>query len=53
MARIAGVNIPQNKVVHVALTYIHGIGKKFSENICTKLEISKKKGSMPLQKMRY
>ena len=43
MARIAGVNIPQNKVVHVALTYIHGIGKKFSENICTKLEISRKK----------
>ena len=30
MARIAGINIPQNKVVHVALTYIHGIGKKFS-----------------------
>ena len=29
MARIAGVNIPQNKVVHVALTYIHGIGEKF------------------------
>jgi len=29
MARIAGVNIPQNKVVHVALTYIHGIGKNF------------------------
>ena len=26
MARIAGVNIPQNKVVHVALTYIHGVG---------------------------
>ena len=43
MARIAGVNIPQNKVVHVALTYIHGIGKKFSENICTKLEISRQK----------
>ena len=43
MARIAGVNIPQNKVVHVALTYIHGIGKKFSDNICAKLEISRKK----------
>ena len=43
MARIAGVNIPQNKVVHVALTYIHGIGKKFSDNICTKLSISKNK----------
>ena len=43
MARIAGVNIPQNKVVHVALTYIYGIGKKFSDNICMKLNISKKK----------
>ena len=43
MARIAGVNIPQNKIVHVGLTYIHGIGKKFSENICTKLNISKNK----------
>ena len=41
MARIAGVNIPQNKVVHVALTYIHGIGKKFSNDICAKLNISK------------
>ena len=40
MARIAGVNIPQNKVVHVALTYIHGIGNKFSRNICKKLNIS-------------
>ena len=41
MARIAGVNIPQHKVVHVALTYIHGIGNKFSRNICEKLNISK------------
>ena len=43
MARIAGVNIPQNKVVQVALTYIHGIGEKFSSDICTKLNISKNK----------
>ena len=35
MARIAGVNIPQNKVIHVALTYIHGIGNKFSNDICS------------------
>ena len=42
MARIAGVNIPQNKVVHVGLTYIHGVGKKFSNDICTKLNIPKK-----------
>ena len=33
MARIAGINIPQCKVVHVALTYIHGIGKKYSNDI--------------------
>ena len=43
MARIAGVNIPQNKIVHVALTYIHGIGKKHSNDICSKLNISKTK----------
>ena len=29
MARIAGINIPQNKVVSIALTYIHGIGLTF------------------------
>ena len=43
MARISGINIPQTKVVHVALTYIYGIGKKFSNDICTKLSISKNK----------
>ena len=31
MARIAGVNIPQNKIVQVGLTYIYGIGDKFSK----------------------
>ena len=43
MARIAGVNIPQNKLVHVGLTYIYGIGNKFSRQICTELEIPKSK----------
>jgi len=43
MARIAGVNIPQNKVLYVALTYIHGIGYKYSNDICTKLNLSKLK----------
>ena len=43
MARIAGVNIPQNKVLHVALQYIYGIGEKFSSDICTKLNIEKNK----------
>ena len=43
MARIAGVNIPQNKLVNVGLTYIYGIGNKFSQQICNELEIPKSK----------
>ena len=43
MARIAGVNIPQNKLVQIGLTYIYGIGDKFSKQICTSLEIAKEK----------
>ena len=43
MARIAGVNIPQNKLVQVGLTYIYGIGDKFSSQICQALEIPKNK----------
>jgi len=43
MARIAGVNIPQNKIVQVGLTYIYGIGEKFSKEICSALEIPKSK----------
>ena len=39
MARIAGVNIPTNKRVEVALTYIHGIGDTFAKQICTKVAI--------------
>ena len=39
MARIAGVNIPTNKIVQTGLTYIYGIGDKFSKNICSALEI--------------
>ena len=39
MARIAGINIPQNKVVSIALTYIHGIGLHSSKKICEKLNI--------------
>ena len=43
MARIAGVNIPTNKIVQIGLTYIYGIGNKFSEQICKDLDISKSK----------
>ena len=39
MARIAGVNIPTNKRVVIALTYIHGIGNTKAKEIVTKLGI--------------
>lgn len=39
MARIAGVNIPTNKRVLIALQYIHGIGPKKAEEIMTKVGI--------------
>ena len=39
MARIAGVNIPTNKRVIVALTYIHGIGPNTARKIADKLGI--------------
>ncbi|PWL17773.1 30S ribosomal protein S13 [Falsochrobactrum shanghaiense] len=40
MARIAGVNIPTNKRVIIALQYIHGIGPKFAREIVTKVGIA-------------
>ena len=44
MARISGVNIPTNKKVHVALTYIFGIGPKIASDICSgaAIDISKR-----------
>ncbi len=40
MARIAGVNIPTNKRVVIALTYIHGIGRRTAVEIVDKLGIA-------------
>ena len=39
MARIAGVNIPTNKRVPIALTYITGIGDSTAKKICEALEL--------------
>ena len=43
MARISGVNIPTNKKIHIALTYIFGIGPKIANDICQKASIEKTK----------
>ena len=43
MARISGVNIPTNKKIQIALTYIFGIGPKIASDICQKASIDKSK----------
>ena len=40
MARIAGVNIPDQKHVGTSLTYIYGIGRPLAKTICNKLNIT-------------
>jgi small subunit ribosomal protein S13 len=40
MARISGVDIPREKRVEISLTYIFGIGRTRSKDICESLEIS-------------
>lgn len=40
MARIAGVNLPNDKRIQIALTYIYGIGPAISTDILTKTKIS-------------
>ena len=42
MARIAGVNIPSEKRIEIALRYIHGIGPAKSAQICSALKLKKK-----------
>ena len=39
MARIAGVNIPENKHIEISLTHIFGIGRKTAQTICEDLKI--------------
>ena len=39
MARVAGINIPDNKHAGVSLTYVYGIGRTRAKNICKKIGI--------------
>ena len=40
MARIAGVDLPREKAVRIALTYIYGIGNSSAERICDEAGVS-------------
>ena len=48
MARIKGVDIPNNKRIEIALTYIYGIGRSLSNKILSdaKVDINKRAGSL-------
>ena len=39
MARIAGINIPTQKKLKIALTYVYGIGNKVSNDICLRANV--------------
>ncbi len=39
MARIGGIDLPRNKRVEISLTYIHGIGRSLSKEICAKADV--------------
>ncbi len=40
MARLAGINIPDNKHTEISLTYIYGIGKKTARDLCEATGVS-------------
>ena len=48
MARIAGVDIPNNKRMEIALTYIYGIGRKSSNDILAKTGVDPDKRAKDL-----
>ena len=39
MARLAGVDLPRNKRMEIALTYIHGIGRSAALKLCTEAQV--------------
>jgi len=45
VARIAGVELPKNKRLEIALTYVYGIGRTTSQQILDKAEIDRNKKS--------
>ncbi len=49
MARIAGVDLPRNKRMEIALTYIYGIGKAKSQEILAKAQVSPDKRTDALE----
>ena len=55
MARVGGINIPDNKHIDVSLTHIYGIGRKTAQDICNKLDIkfNKKVSELSEKQLKY
>ncbi|OGF73688.1 30S ribosomal protein S13 [Candidatus Giovannonibacteria bacterium RIFCSPHIGHO2_02_FULL_46_20] len=53
MTRIAGINIPENKKIPIALTYMYGIGRNLARNILTasKIDPEKRAGDLTAQEI--
>ena len=53
MARIKGVNIPDNKRIEIALTYVYGIGRSLSNQILAdaNVDINKKAGDLTSEEL--
>lgn len=43
MARIAGIDIPRNKRIEIALTYVYGIGRPSARKICVEANVDLQK----------
>ena len=48
MARIAGIDIPKNKRLEIALTYLYGIGRKRSADLCKQMNFPSNKRTSEL-----
>ena len=55
MARIAGVNIPDNKHAVISLTYIYGVGRSQAQRLCEETGVAEhvKIGELTEQEMRF
>ena len=53
MARIKGVDVPNNKRIEIALTYIYGIGRSLSNQILknAKVDINKRAGELSVEEL--
>jgi small subunit ribosomal protein S13 len=48
MAYFLNTNVPDNKNIEIALTYVYGIGRKESINVCRKLGVNPKKKNLKI-----